>query len=411
MVAQALSASRIPHILSSRSLHAFDQPDAGSRQTFVAFTRSIRIVLAGGGTGGHVLPAVSVIEELKRREVQSEYLWIGSNGGVEREAAERIGIAYVAVSTGKFRRYLDLQTLLDAGRIPIGIVQAYRHLRVFKPNVVFSTGGFVSVPTVVAGARVAPILTHEQTAIVGLATKINARFADVLALSHEQSRVSVPGFTRQVTVTGNPVRLSLLDGDASRGFTHLEFDPKLPLLYVTGGARGSSPINQRIEALLPELLDHCQILHQTGHSSANEDSARLQRLSASWSEERQRRYRVVEFVGDELKDVYAAATLVLARAGAGTIAELPLLGKPAILIPLPLSGGGEQDVNARILEDAGAAVFLPQSEATPDRLRTEILTLLFDAGRRQQMAAKTKTLARPDAASRLTEELLELANW
>ena len=371
---------------------------------------SIRIVIAGGGTGGHVLPAVSVIEELRRRNIRAEYLWIGSHDGVEREAAKRAGIAYAAISTGKFRRYLDPQTVLDAGRIPIGVLQASRHVRAFKPDVIFSTGGFVSVPTVIAGARIAPILTHEQTAIIGLATKIDARFADVLALSHERSQASVPGFARRVVVTGNPVRLSLLDGDASRGFEHLGFDPGVPLLYVTGGARGSSPINQRIEALLPELLDHCQILHQVGPPTANDDAIRLQNLCLSWPKAHQRRYRVVEFVGDELRDIYAAATLVVARAGAGTIAELPLLGLPAILIPLPLSGGGEQDVNAQILGDAGAAIVVPQTEATRDRLRSDILALLHDADRRQQMAVKAKLLARPDAAARLTDELLSLAN-
>jgi UDP-N-acetylglucosamine--N-acetylmuramyl-(pentapeptide) pyrophosphoryl-undecaprenol N-acetylglucosamine transferase len=370
--------------------------------------RPVRIVIAGGGTGGHVLPAISVIDELKRKGVAAEYLWIGSNGGVERGHAQQAGIRFVAVSTGKLRRYLDLQTFGDAGRIPLGVLQSYRHLRSFKPDVIFSTGGFVSVPTVVAGARIAPILTHEQTTIIGLATKLNARFAEVLAVSYEETATLAKRLRPRIVMTGNPVRTSLLDGDAQRGFERFGFDPTCPLLYVTGGARGASPINERVEALLPDLLQHCQILHQAGPAEANDDASRLNRLRSKWPEQLQRRYQVVEFVREELADVYAAASLVLARAGAGTIAELPLVGKPAVLIPLPLSGGGEQQVNARVLGEAGAAIVIAQSDATAERLKAELLGLLADPERLCAMSAKAKALSRPDAASRLAEELLAL---
>ena len=372
-------------------------------------SRPVRILIAGGGTGGHVLPAVSAIEEIERRQVRAEFLWIGSRDGVERSAADRLDVPYAAVSTGKFRRYLDRQTPIDAVRVPFGVAQAWRRIRTFAPDVVFSTGGFVSVPSVIAGSRIAPILTHEQTTVIGLATRINARFADVLALSHHRTLEQVRNVKSRIAVTGNPVRLSLLDGDASRGFDRFDFDPSIPLLYVTGGARGSSPINQRIEALLPDLLDFCQILHQAGPPGANDDLERLSALRSTGPLERQRRYRVIEYVGDELKDVYAAASLVLGRAGAGTIAELPLVGKPSILIPLPLSGGGEQDVNARVLGDAGAAIVIRQDDATPQRLRNEILNLLGDAERRASLAANAKALARPEAAARIVDELLELA--
>lgn len=369
--------------------------------------RAIRIVIAGGGTGGHVLPALSVIEELKRREIAADYLWIGSAGSVEQSAAERHGIRFVAVATGKLRRYRDARNFADILRVPIGIAQAFRVLRAYEPDMIFSTGGFVSVPSVIAGARLAPILTHEQTTTIGLATKINAFFADVLALSYDRTRSSAPR-RRKVVVTGNPVRLSLLSGDASRAFARYGFDPALPLLYVTGGARGASPINHRIEEIVPDLLEHCQILHQTGPATANDDAERLRLLRAGWPERQQRRYQIVEFVREELADVYAAASLVLARAGAGTIAELPLVGKPALFIPLPKTSGNEQEENARMLAEAGAAVVLPQSEATPDRLRVELLSLLSQPARLAAMADSARAISRPDAAGRLTDELLAL---
>lgn len=375
----------------------------------MAINPSFRLVIAGGGTGGHVLPALAVVEELRGRGLPLDLLWIGSHGDVEGPAAVRAGIPFRAVQTGKLRRYVAAETILDAARLPVGTVQAWRILRAFHPDAIFSTGGFVSVPTVVAGARLAPVLTHEQTAILGLATRINLRFADVLALSFEPTASHVTGFAGRVVVTGNPVRSSLRHGDPARGLARFGFTADLPLLYVTGGARGASPLNRRVAAILPDLLATCQVLHQTGPATANDDLKMLEDLAAGWPPDLRRRYRAVEFVRDELADVYAAAALVLGRAGAGTVAELAYLGKPGLLIPLPGSGGGEQDANARTLADAGGAVVLAQDEATPERLRTDLERLLGDPGRLRSMGERAASLARPDAAARLAEELLKLA--
>ncbi|MEA2582687.1 MAG: UDP-N-acetylglucosamine--N-acetylmuramyl-(pentapeptide) pyrophosphoryl-undecaprenol [Thermomicrobiales bacterium] len=356
-----------------------------------------------------MLPALAVVEEFRARGVPLELLWIGSRGDVEGPAAERAGIPFRAIKTGKLRRYLAAETILDAVRLPVGTAQAWRILRQFRPDVIFSTGGFVSVPTVVAGARLAPILTHEQTAILGLATRINLRFADVLAVSFEESAARASGIDGRVVVTGNPVRSSLRQGDAARGLARFGFSRDLPLLYVTGGARGASPLNQRVAALLPDLLQLCQVLHQAGPATANDDLKMLETLRARLSPELQRRYRPVEFVRDELADVYAAASLVLGRAGAGTIAELAYLGKPGLLIPLPGSGGGEQDANARALAGAGGAVVMAQEEATPKRLGADLESLLRDPDRLCTMGQRAASIARRDASLRLANELLALA--
>jgi UDP-N-acetylglucosamine--N-acetylmuramyl-(pentapeptide) pyrophosphoryl-undecaprenol N-acetylglucosamine transferase len=183
----------------------------------------------------------------------------------------------------------------------------------------------------------------------------------------------------------------------------------LPVIYVTGGARGASPINQRIAALLPDILDWAQIVHQTGPLSANPDAADLAQRRESLPDAVRHRYRVVEFLSDELPDVYAAADLVVGRAGAGTIAELAYVGLPSILVPLPGARGDEQACNARVLGDAGAAIVIGQQEATPDRLRTEIVRLLDNPERRARMAKAAQAVARPDAAARLADELLSLA--
>ena len=366
---------------------------------------SIRIAIAGGGTGGHVLPAVAVVEELRRRGQLGEAIWIGSRDGVEREAAANALIPFVAIPTGKLRRYLSLHNVTDAARIPVGIAAARQALRKFRPDVVLSTGGFVSVPTVIAARGVAPVVTHEQTATVGLATRINARFANVLAVSFDRTKDEASRIHPKVVVTGNPVRPGLRDGDRSRGLSFLGFSRSLPVVYVTGGARGATPINERIADILPALLRHAQIVHQTGPASANRDAATLAERQANLPDELRSRYRIFEFVREDLPDVYAAADLVVSRAGAGTIAELAFINLPAILIPLPGAGGDEQTRNARVLEEAGAAVVLPQHEATPERLLAEIVALLSDRLRLDGMANAAAIVARPDAAAQLADQL------
>jgi UDP-N-acetylglucosamine--N-acetylmuramyl-(pentapeptide) pyrophosphoryl-undecaprenol N-acetylglucosamine transferase len=183
----------------------------------------------------------------------------------------------------------------------------------------------------------------------------------------------------------------------------------LPIVFVTGGARGASPLNQRVKAILPQLLDCAQVIHQTGPASANNDFAELTALKESLPAQVATRYVLTEFVRDEIADVYAMADLVVSRAGAGTIAELSALGKPAIMIPLPLSGGGEQIVNARALADHGAGVMIMQDDATPERLLQEIEDLLRSPDKRATLATAAASLGRPDAAARLADELLALA--
>ena len=374
----------------------------------VGTSQGVRLAITGGGTGGHVLPAMAVIGELERRGALVDLIWIGSKEGVERQAAEDAGIRFVAIPTGKLRRYLSLRNLTDAARVPIGVLTARRALLPFRPDVVLSTGGFVSVPVVVAARGIAPVITHEQTAILGLANRINARFADILAVSHDRTVALASGLHRRVVVTGNPVRAGLTEGNRSRGLLRLGFHDALPTIYVTGGARGASPINQRIAALLPGILERVQIVHQTGPIDANPDATSLAQLRTSLPEALRCRYAVVEFIRDELPDVYAAIDLVVGRSGAGTVAELAYVGLPSILIPLPGARGNEQTLNARVLLDAGAAVVVEQQDATPDRLRTEIIALLDDSERRRRMADAARSVARPDAAARLADEVLSL---
>jgi UDP-N-acetylglucosamine--N-acetylmuramyl-(pentapeptide) pyrophosphoryl-undecaprenol N-acetylglucosamine transferase len=366
------------------------------------------LVIAGGGTGGHVQPAVAVYQRL-RASTAVEALWLGSHRGVEQSAADRSEIVFTPIQTGKFRRYLSLRTPVDLVRIPIGVLQAYRTLKRFRPDVVLSTGGFVSVPTIVASRLLhIPSLTHEQTATVGLATRINARFATVVALSFEQSRAQLRGARARITVTGNPIRAALFNGAAGDGLNRFGLSPEMPLVYVTGGALGAHAINQVIQAALPDLLTVTQVVHQCGAAGGNGDYPRLLAARAALPEVLQPRYVVREQIGDELPDLYAAASLVVGRAGAGTVAELAALGKPSILIPLPGTGGDEQTVNAHVLAGAGGAVLLPQSELTAQRLVTEIRSLL-GSDRLSEMSKAALSCGQRDADERLAAEILALA--
>ena len=369
----------------------------------------LRLVFTGGGTGGHVSPVLAVVEELNQRDIAYESLWIGSKTGAERDAAAALGIPYKPVSVGKLRRYLSLRTVPDAARVPLGVAQSIPILRRFRPDVIFSTGGYVGVPAVVAGRWLRiPALTHEQTAVLGLATRIIARFSQCVALSHARTPHPRVGVGGRVTVTGNPIRAQLRCGDRAQARLHFQLASNLPLLYVTGGAQGALGINDAVGEALAELLQIMEIVHQTGPNRFNGSYEHLRTLRSELPSQLADRYHPVERVGDELAHLYAATDLVLGRSGAGTVAELAALSLPSILIPLP--GAFEQRETARVLESAGAAIVIDQDQLTPERLIRELRVLADDAaGRSAMSAAARSTAGGSNPAALLVDEILRLA--
>lgn len=372
-------------------------------------------MVTGGGTGGHVSPAVAVITRLRERSAAEgwplELLFVGSVAGVERRTMHDLGVPYAAIQTGKLRRYLSPQTPVDLlFRLPAGFLQALVHLRRFRPDVIFSTGGYVCVPTVIAGRLLrVPSLTHEQTALVGLANRLAGRFATRVAVSFPQSRRFFP--PGKTLLTGNPIRPSVLAGDASRAATLLGFDSSLPTLYITGGAQGSHAINLAVHDALPRLLECCQVVHQSGQGpdGSGEDLRMLSAAREDLPPEQKARYRVQPYVGEELGDIYALASLVVGRAGAGTVNELANLGKPSVLVPLPGAAGGEQEANARALEKEGGAAVLLESHLTPDSLVETVCHLIADPVRLARMSEGAKVLSSVGAADMLVDDLIRLA--
>jgi len=367
----------------------------------------VTVVIAGGGTGGHTSPGLAVATLLRARGVS--HAWIGSRDGIEARRAAEESISFHAIPTGKLRRYWAWHNVTDlALNVPAGIVQAHSLVRQLAPRVVLATGGFVALP-VVLGAALArvPVVVHEQTSVPGLANRLAARLARHVAVTFAESEQHFPA--GRVVVTGNPLRPDLRTGTRADAISRFGLDPALPLVYVTGGALGARAINRAVGEILPGLLAGAQVIHQCGDNQATGDRAWLEAQRAVLPPTLARRYTVVPWVGPELAGIYATASLIVTRAGAGTVNECCQLGLPALYIPLPGTRGDEQTANARLVGRAGGSVILPQAMLTPDLLLERVRALLAEPARLKEMGEHARRLAIPDAAERLVSVVLDAA--
>lgn len=312
-----------------------------------------KIILTGGGSAGHVTPNLALLPQLQAEGIEVHY--IGTADGIERTiVSERSDITYHVISSGKLRRYFSWKNFTDPFRVLRGMFQARRIMREVKPAAVFSKGGFVSVPVVIAAhGKHIPVVTHESDYTPGLANKINAKFADKICVTFEDtlSHVGAKGVH-----TGTPIRPELYEGDKERGLSFLGFDDKKPILLVMGGSLGAAAVNDAVRAALPKLLLSYDIVHLCGKGKVDESLA-------------QPGYRQFEYVNEELPDVFAATDIVVSRAGANAVFEFLALSKPALLIPLPRSASrGDQILNAGYFARKGFAMVLEQESLTPETL-------------------------------------------
>lgn len=370
--------------------------------------------MTGGGTAGHISPALALIATLRELEPDAQFQYIGSRTGMERKQVEAAGVPFVAVSTGKLRRYFSLQNLADWFRVPLGVVQSLAAIRHFAPDVVLATGGYVAVPPVVAaGLLKIPVLIHEQTTQIGLANRICARFANRIALSWDAAFQALePNLRARAWVAGSPVRPQIFGGVAARAVEHFGLsDEFLPVVYITGGSLGARTINRAVEECLPELTQITRVIHQCGaqENESERDFDRLTRARLLLPEPLQRRYALTPFVKDELRDVLSLCDLVVGRAGAGTVTELCAIGKAALYVPLVPTGGDEQTKNALMAQGVGAARVLKQSDCDGPHLLEEVRALLGDKSALKRMEENAKTLAKPNAAREIARAVLELA--
>ncbi|SHN24844.1 UDP-N-acetylglucosamine--N-acetylmuramyl-(pentapeptide) pyrophosphoryl-undecaprenol N-acetylglucosamine transferase [Cryptosporangium aurantiacum] len=380
--------------------------------------RPFRLIVSGGGTGGHTYPALTAVRALQSRLAAAgnvpEVLWIGSADSLESRVAASEGIRFESVATGKVRRdrnplkMLSAANMRDMARVPVGANEARSLVTKFRPDVVLATGGYVAVPVGLAAKMCRrPLVVHEQTVRLGLANRTLARVATRMALSSESSVELLPDSARATAVvTGNPVRPAVLAGEPQKAIEALGlqgFDPALPTVYVTGGAQGAVQINRLVREILPWLLTRANVLHQCGPANVEE----LRAAAATLPVELAAQYHVTGYLGPELPDVLALADVVVSRSGAGTIAELTALGKAAVLIPYAAAAGNEQAHNARHLAEVGAAVALLGEVSSAD-LRSAVEPLLADPSRRREVADAARAHGRPDAADRLVDVLLSV---
>jgi UDP-N-acetylglucosamine--N-acetylmuramyl-(pentapeptide) pyrophosphoryl-undecaprenol N-acetylglucosamine transferase len=317
-----------------------------------------KIVFTGGGSAGHVTPNLALFPKLKKRGWDIHY--IGSKNGIERELIERTSIPYYSISSGKLRRYFDLKNFKDPFNVMKGVLQAYVHIRKLKPDVIFSKGGFVSVPVVIAGwLNKIPVLIHESDITPGLANKISVNFATKVFVTFDEAKDHFPN--EKVVVAGSPIREELLAGSKEKGLHFLRFADKKPVITIMGGSQGSRRLNTTIRDLLDDLEKAYQIVHLCG--KGNIDGQYEERSG----------YRQFEYLSDELPDVLAASNMVISRAGSNSIFEFLALRKPMILIPLPRSQSrGDQILNAESFQSKGFCRVLEEESLTHEALKKAI---------------------------------------
>lgn len=307
-----------------------------------------RIILTGGGTAGHVTPNIALLPRLK--ELGYDIHYIGSYTGIEKELIEQFGIPYHGISSGKLRRYFSLQNFTDPFRVLKGFGEANKLIKSLKPDVIFSKGGFVSVPVVMAGKKChVPTIIHESDMTPGLANKLSIPSATKVCCNFPETLEHLP--KEKAVLTGSPIRQELLSGSKEAALAFCGLTPDKPVILIVGGSLGSVAVNNAVRAILPELLKEFHVIHLCGKGKTDESLKNL------------KGYVQFEYIKQELKDLFALCDIVISRAGANAICELLALHKPSLLIPLSANASrGDQILNARSFERQGFSLVLEEEE-------------------------------------------------
>ena len=326
-----------------------------------------RIISTGGGTAGHVTPNIALIPKL--RELGYDIQYIGSYNGIEKDLIEPFGIPYHGISSGKLRRYFSVQNFTDPFRVVKGFGEARKLIKELKPDVIFSKGGFVSVPVVLAGKRCkVPVIIHESDMTPGLANKIAIPSSVKVCCNFPETLESLP--EGKAVLTGSPIRQELMSGNKIAAMDLCGFTADKPVILVIGGSLGSVIVNNAVRQSLPELLKEFQIIHLCGKGKMDD------------SLKDTKGYCQFEYIKDELRDIFALSDIVISRAGANAICELLALRKPNLLIPLSAKASrGDQILNARSFERQGFSMVLEEEELTEESLVTAVHNLYNNKGK------------------------------
>ncbi len=336
------------------------------------------IVLTGGGTAGHVTPNIALVPVL--RDAGYKISYIGSYDGIERKLIEELNIPYYGISSGKLRRYFDLKNFTDPFRVLKGFSESRKLLKQLKPDVVFSKGGFVTVPVVIAAKKCKiPAIIHESDMTPGLANKLCISSAVKVCCNFPETVNSLP--KDKAVLTGTPIRQELLSGDPEEGRRFCGFTPDKPVLMVIGGSLGAASVNQHIRSILPQLLEEFQVIHLCGKGKTDES------LTGT------KGYVQYEYIKKELADLFALSDIVISRAGANAICEISALHKPNLLIPLSANASrGDQILNARSFERQGYSMVLEEEEITDESLLAAIRRLYADRHTYEQSMAESRQM-------------------
>lgn len=320
-----------------------------------------RIVLTGGGTAGHVTPNIALIPSL--RELDYDIHYIGSYDGIERKLIEEMDIPYYGVDSGKLRRYFDPKNFTDPFKVVHGYEQAKKLIKKLKPDVIFSKGGFVAVPVVIAGHKNhVPIIIHESDMTPGLANKICIPSADKICCNFPETVPLVP--EGKAVLTGSPIRQELMKGNKLEALRFCGFTANKPVLMIIGGSQGSAVVNDAMRGILPELLKNFQVIHLCGKDKIDHSLDHLEG------------YVQYEYIKKELADLFALADVCVSRAGANAICEILALRKPNLLIPLSANASrGDQILNAESFENQGFSEVLTEEQLAPTILIPRIMKL------------------------------------
>ncbi|HAV91183.1 MAG TPA: undecaprenyldiphospho-muramoylpentapeptide beta-N-acetylglucosaminyltransferase [Eubacterium sp.] len=318
---------------------------------------SKKIILTGGGTAGHVIPNIALLPALK--DADFEIMYVGSYKGIERTLIEKEGLYYKPISSGKLRRYFSIQNFIDPFKVIRGYFQAKKIIKKYNPDVVFSKGGFVSVPVVMAASKKkVPVICHESDLTPGLANKLSMKYANKICHTFPETARFLGD---KGVFTGSPVRSDLKTGDKQKGIEFCGFKDDKPVILVVGGSLGAAAINKSIRSSLDTLLKDFNIIHLCGKEKLDENKEGIEG------------YKQFEYVNEEMKDLFAACDIIVSRAGSNAIWEFVYLNKPAILIPLPAaSSRGDQILNAKSFKKQGFCEVLNEEDLTDELLISTI---------------------------------------
>lgn len=348
-----------------------------------------KIVLTGGGTAGHVTPNIALMPKLK--DLGYEIHYIGSYEGIEKKLIADFAIPYYGISTGKLRRYFDIKNFTDPFRVIKGFSQAKKLLKEIKPDVVFSKGGFVSVPVVRAAASLnIPCIIHESDMTPGLANKLCIPVADKICCNFPETLQNLPA--EKAVLTGSPIRAELTKGNKIAGLDLCGFTANMPVIMVIGGSLGAANINKAVRDALPKLLKDFQIVHLCGQEKV--DNLLLTTKG----------YKQFEYVKSELKDLFAMSDVVISRAGANAICELLALKKPNLLIPLVAGSRGDQVLNAKSFASQGFSMLLEEDDIEGDILTDKVYELYFNRQNYIDAMEKSDQLGAIDKIIELIEQ-------